>query len=172
MDMQWEIITGVASSVIALCALVFSVWQGVEIRKHNRISCRPHLTTWVHKEHAQGIYGIDLINNGLGPALIKRFTVKVDGKKILGDETEPIDKALKILFPKEQFNARHAYLGEGYAMGAKDRCTVVIIQFHGEALPPPDYVEYTINRADLEVEYESFYGERFHFNSEIEKPSP
>ncbi len=169
--MNWEIVTGVASSIIALCALVFSIWQGVQARKHNRISFRPHLTTWAHNEHLKGIYAVDLLNNGLGPALIKSFTIKVDGKKISGEGTEPIDKAVKILFPNEQFNAHYAYLGEKYAMGAKDKCRVVIIQFYGEKLPSNDYVEHTINRADLEVEYESFYGEKFFFNSADEKPN-
>ena len=167
--MNWEIITGISSSVIALCALVFSIWQSSLVRKHNRISFRPHLTTWAHSEHTQGIYAVDLLNNGLGPALIKNFKIKVDGKVMSGEGTDPIDKAIKILFPSEQFNAQYAYLGEKYAMGAKDKCRVVIIQFYGEKLPASDYLEHTINRADLEVEYKSFYGEKFFFNSADEK---
>lgn len=169
--MSWEIITGVSSSIIALCALVFSIWQAVQARKHNRISFRPHLTSWAHIEPTKGVYAVELINNGLGPALIRSFTVKVDGKRVSGKNTEQIDNAVKILFPNEQFKAHYAYLGKKYAMGAKDKCKVAIIQFYGEQLPSRDYVEQTINRADLEVEYESFYGEKYFFNSADDKPN-
>lgn len=163
--MNWEIVTGVASSIIALCAILFSIWQGIQIRKHNIISFRPHLTTWTHNEHVKGTYVVDILNNGLGPALIKKFTIKIDGNEINGEGTEPIDKALKILFSKELYYSSYAYLGENYAMGAKDKCRFLIIQFYGEEIPSSDYVKSKIERADLVVNYESFYGERFTFNT-------
>ena len=168
--MNWEIITAVASSIIALCALALSIWQGMQARKHSRISFRPHLTTWVHNEHEKGKYVIELLNNGLGPALIENFTIKVDGKIISGEGTEPIEKALAILFPNEQFNAHYAYLGKKHAMGAKDKCIFIMIQFCGENLPSSEYVEHKMNRGDLEVGYDSFYGEKFIFNTANERP--
>ncbi|WP_319405703.1 hypothetical protein [uncultured Desulfosarcina sp.] len=170
--MNWEIIVGISSVVIALCALIFSFWQGVQSRRHNRISFRPHLTSWTHDRHTQGFYAVELLNNGLGPALINRFTIKVDDKIISGEGTEPIKKALQILFPNDQYpyDAKHSYLGSRYSMGAKDRCVVVVLQFKGEKLPSPEFVKHAIDRADLEVNYESFYGEKFFFNSADEKP--
>lgn len=142
---------------------MLSIWQGIQARKHNRISFRPHLKTWTQNGYTEGIYAVDLLNNDLVPALIKAFTIKVDGKKISGEGAEPIGKAVKILFPNEQFYAHYAYLGEKYVMGAKEKWRILNIQFYGEKLPSSDYVEHTINRADLEVRYESFYGEKLFF---------
>ncbi|TNE81241.1 MAG: hypothetical protein EP334_02535 [Gammaproteobacteria bacterium] len=170
-QLSWEIVIGISSSVIALCALIYSIGQGKQLQKHNRLSFRPHLTTWTHNEHRQGRYAVDLLNNGLGPALIKTFTIKVDGKKISGNGTEPIDKALKIIFPNDKYDAHYSYMGENYSMGAKDKCRVVIVQFFGEQLPSSDYVEHNLNRAELEVEYESFYGDKFFFSTAEEKPN-
>ncbi len=159
--MNWEMITGVASLVIALCALVFSIWQGFQVRKHNKMAFRPHLSSWSHSQHDKDVYIVELLNNGLGPAVIKNFTIKVDGKKISGEGTELMEKAIKALFPDMEFNYQYGHLGEKYAMGAKEKRTLLSIQFLDDELPPSDDIKRTLSRADLEVEYESFYGEKF-----------
>jgi len=170
-EWNWQMITGISASVIALCALITSILHGVHARKHNQLSCRPHLTTWSHNGEREGIYVVELLNNGLGPALIKSFIVKVDGEIISGKGTKPIEAAVEMLFPREDYSysADYAYMNKGYAMSAKDRCRVVIIQFQGEFQPPGDDVEATLNRADLVVEYKSFYGESRTYNSADER---
>ena len=166
--MDWPVITGLSSAIIALCAFIFTIWQFAQARKHNRLSFRPHLTTWTDQDAAKGFYGIELLNNGLGPAIIERFVVKVDGKSISGDGTEPIEKALKILFPNFAYQARQSYLANGYSMSAKERCTIVAVQFLGPQLPSAEFVEHAINRSALEISYKSFYEETFHLSTEEE----
>ena len=164
---DWQTILGVASAIIALCAFAISVWQGVVSRKHNRMSVRPHLTTWRHSSASRGYYQVDLINNGIGPALIEKFSVKIDGKVLPGTELEAIDKAMKILFPNTSYTMGKAYVGRGYAMAPKERCTIVSVQFTGGAVPSPEIVEHALlSRADLEVRYKSFYGEEFKLETE------
>ena len=80
--MQWQVIIGISSVVIAICAIVVSIWHGVQTRKHNKLSCKPHLTTWMNSDKGKACYSVDLINNGLGPALIEKFTVKVKKGKV------------------------------------------------------------------------------------------
>jgi len=170
-QLNWEIIVGVSSAVIALCALVTALWQGIESRKHNKISFRPHLTTWSHNKSEQGIYAVDLLNNGLGPAIIKSFEIKVDGKVISGEGTEPIAKALKILFPNISYEAHYEFLGKDHAMGEKQTCRVVLVKFTTTPLPGSDFVEHALKKADLEINYESFYGEKFFFSTANERPN-
>jgi hypothetical protein len=167
--MDWVVIIGISSVVIALCALGISVWQGIQTRKHNKLSFRPHLTTWTHSNIEKGFYAIELINNGLGPAIIESFTVKIDGKQISGEGAEPIEKALKILFPNHTYQSHHSYVAKGYSMAAKERCTVVAVQFTGPHLPSPEFVEHAINRGELEISYKSFYEEVFHLFTQKEK---
>ncbi len=94
-NLNWEVLTGISSSVIAICALAYTIWQGKQAQLHNKLSFRPHLTLWSHRNHGQGTYEFDVINNGLGPALIESFIVKVDGKELSGEGSDPIIKALK-----------------------------------------------------------------------------
>ena len=93
--MDWQIVIGIASIVIASCAVIVSVWHGWVTRKHNKLSCKPHLTTWNYSAEKEGCYAVELMNNGLGPALIKEFLIKVDGKVIHGEGSKVIEKALK-----------------------------------------------------------------------------
>ena len=110
------------------------------------------------------------MNNGLGPALIKSFTIKVDGKLVSGEGTDAIDKALKIIFPDEKIYAEYSSLGKNYAMSPKDSCKVFALKFLAENPPSSEFVEQAINRGDLEVEYESFHSEKFFFSTVDEQP--
>lgn len=114
---------------MALLALGFSIWQGWQIRRHNKLSVRPHLTTWTNTDAEKGYYTIELINNGIGPALIEEFLLKVDGKIISGQGSEPIEKALKIILPNLKYTSLHGYFSKDYSMAAKEKIIVVAIQF-------------------------------------------
>ena len=169
--MDWRVIIGISSCIIALCALIFTTWQGFQARKHNKLSYRPHLTTWVHSDADKGFYVVDLINNGLGPALIENFILRVDGKIIPGEKTEPIEKALKILFPNHNYNCYHSFVSKGYSMAAKDKRTIVSVQFTNPPFPTSEFVEHALNRGDIEISYKSFYNEIFRLSTKDEKPN-
>lgn len=157
---DWSVITGISSAVIALCALGLSIWQGCLARTHNRLSVRPHLTTWTHSDAEKGFYAVELINNGIGPAVIEEFTVKVDGMPIYGDRTEVIEKTLKIVLPNLPYRSQQSYLANGYVMAPKERCTIFAVQFTGQPLPSKEFAQHAMNRGDLEISYKSFYGEK------------
>ena len=167
--MEWPVITGISSVVIASCALIFSIRQFSLARKHNRLSFRPHLGTWMNRDADKGFYQVELLNNGLGPAVIVEFVVKVDGKRIPGEGTEPIEKALKILFPNLVYQSNQSYVTKGYSMASKERCTIVAIQFLDPFVPSVEFVEHAFTRGALEISYKSFYDELFHLSTEEEK---
>lgn len=166
---DWISITGVSSVVIALCALGYTIWQGKQTQNHNKLSLRPHLTTWSHHYSNRGSYAVEIINNGLGPALIESFTIKIDNKVIAGNGLQPIEKALKILFPNQKYESQQAYMGNGYSMAPKERCEVLSIQFIEPHSLTQEVIEHTLDRADLIIRYKSFYEEKFLFSSEDKK---
>lgn len=163
--MNWEIITGMSSVFIALCAFFFSIWQGIQARRHNRLSFRPHLATSDYSDTSKGVYSIELNNNGLGPAVITDFILYVDGRRMSGDGAKPIEKALKILFQDYPYRSQHTGLGDGYVMAAKDKCNILAIKFIGPLIPSEEFVEHAFNRGDIEILYKSFYEEKFHFST-------
>ena len=75
---RWE---ARAAIVIAICAMLTSVWQGYEIRKHNRLSTKPIIIyEWEAKEGQKS--GIYIQNNGLGPAILTDIEFSYAGKII------------------------------------------------------------------------------------------
>ena len=167
--MDWQVIIGISSVVIAICAIVVSIRHGVQTRRHNKLSYKPHLTTWMDSDKDKAFYSVELINNGLGPALIEKFTIKVDGEVMPGKQTEPIEKAMELLLPGLNYEKFYkAFLGKGSSMAAKDKHTIVAIQF-SQPYPNHELVEEVFNRADIEIAYKSFYGEPFLLSTEDEK---
>ncbi len=158
--MSWEAIAGISSAVIALCAFFLTIWQTCITRKHNKLSVTPHLTTWTHSDKSKSLYSVELLNNGIGPALINHFEIQVDGYPMIGEGLEPIEKALKLLFPQYQYTSSQSFVSKGYMMSAKETRNLVTIQFHGENLPDPEEVEHATKRARLLIEYESIYKDK------------
>lgn len=164
-SMNWELITGISSVVIAFCVLIFTIIQSRQAQKHNRLSVKPHLTSWTHQP-SENIYIFELINNGLGPALIESFTLKIDSKIISGEGYEPIKKGIKILFPNNKhLPPQYGFVAKGYSMAAKEKCTIVSIEFNGQPLPTLESIEHEFSRAELIIEYKSFYEEKALFSS-------
>jgi hypothetical protein len=167
--LDWDTVTGISSVFIALGALIYTIWQGKKAQRHNMLSFRPHLTSWSHRDTDKGVYAVELMNNGLGPALIESFTVLIDGKVISGKRTEPLEKALKILFPNIAYKSHQEFMAKGYSMSAKEKRSIVVIQFADPNSVSPEALEHALNRTDLIIKYKSFYEEEFTYSSEEEK---
>ena len=170
--MTWEAIAGFSSAVIAVCALGFTVWQAAITRRHNKLSVTPHLTTWTQSEQATGRYSVEILNNGIGPALIKSFSVQVDGQPIGGEGSEPIEKALKVLFPQYSFHSSQVYMARGYMMSPKEARSLVTVQFFGERFPGQEEVDHAMKRTRLLIEYESIYGEKRLLDTDALRSNP
>ena len=79
-----EIWIAVASAVVAICALAVTIWQGRQNYKHNKISVRPKLMVKRKFEHTETEKTVwfELINSGVGPAIIKDFILIYDGEEV------------------------------------------------------------------------------------------
>ena len=75
--MSQELFFGITSISIALAAAIITIWQGFLTRKHNRLSVKPIL-----RIDTQFLLGkqckILLVNNGIGPAIIKSVKYFID----------------------------------------------------------------------------------------------
>ena len=73
-----ELITAISSVVIAVLALAVSVFQSALTRRHNRQRVRPVLQFGSTFRKGETV-GLELHNVGLGPAIIDKSSVWVDG---------------------------------------------------------------------------------------------
>jgi hypothetical protein len=77
--MDANTVIAMCATVIALSSLAVSLLEVRAVRQHNRHAVRPLLQLWV-KRRPGGTTGIMLANRGLGPAIVTRSSLKVDGR--------------------------------------------------------------------------------------------
>lgn len=166
-------ITGVVSVIVALCAVVFTAWHACITRTHNKLSVKPHLTTWTHSAISTRKYSVDLLNKGIGPAFIKSVGIYVDGKLMEGDGCKPIEDAVALLFPPSiyRYDVEQAFVGVGYSMAANEKCRLAAIEFSEESPPSAKTFEDALKRVDVIIHYASIYEENFTLDSKKLRPS-
>ena len=109
------------------------------------------------------------MNNGIGPAMFESFELFVDGKLVPGEQSEPIKKALKILFPGYDYKSHQSYFAKGYVMAEKEKRPIVAVRFFGEKTPSSEEVDHAMKRSRIRISYQSMYGKVFCLDSDEER---
>lgn len=158
----WSIGTSIASVVIAMTALLFTWLQTKKTDKHNRLMVTPHISSITHIDNDNGIIMLHLENNGIGPAIIKDFSIEIDGKIISsGDEVEEALKLLLNDLPIDKWGhetlTRNSFLPAGKKI---ELATIVSIEH-----TPEEIIKKIDQRANVRINYTSIYGEPFIYTS-------
>lgn len=130
----------VAALVVAACALVVTVWQGVVTRKHNRLSVTPVLT--LYRREIDGL--ITVKNNGIGPALIISHEVYFRGEPL---EDDSFQNALPHLV-----DSGHLLPGAAIAPGDE------VMLFKSATYVDNSHVE-VLQALNFRIKYKSIYNE-------------
>lgn len=150
-----------AAEIIAICALVFTAYQAYVQRKHNVISVKPHITTFVNRNRNDGTGQLSFIimNNGLGPAFIDKFQAYLSG--------EPCDAmvAVENLLGGHKVNTSVTTLGDDYAMPSGETRALLAVAFPCRSRDELEEMAEHLDKLDLELHYSSAYGERFRYDS-------
>ena len=146
------------SWLIGFSALGVALWEGWENRRHNRMSVRPHLSSWM--DSTNGRYRLIIKNDGLGPALIREFVVTLDGEVVPGEGSKPIHQTLQKLIPSFSANS-YAFLDSNGVL--KEGAGIMV--FDG-AIPSGltgEDLDSALEPADLLIRYASLYedGDRY-----------
>lgn len=140
-------VTAIASAAIAVLALVATLWQAKLTREHNRKSTTPILT--FHGDHTDGSI-VFVRNDGVGPALLKKFEYYVDG--VICESVDEFDSKLGV---HEGITFQRTSVRLPATIGAEHSVTLLILK--GEEA----VINELISRVGLKIGYESIYGEIF-----------
>ncbi len=164
-NIEWAIVTGISSIVIASLAFFLTVYQTKQTNKHNRLTVKPHLQTW--NTITKTTCSVFLLNNGLGPAFINSIDYYLDKKKLESKENEPVDVILGSIF--------NGYIEDPYTTArfasnnvikAGDKVTLVEFcikdNYPHDQYPIADIIG---DRTDIVVKYKSIYEEDFTLDS-------
>jgi len=151
----------IAAAFIALVALAVAIWQGFLLRRHNRLSISPKLGFKLDISKEEPEYGLLLRNNGVGPAIIEKFQLYVDGKLIEDDGHGGWKNAFKAL---EIPMLEYGWWDKGQVMASEERLLLLGIMKHNlKDKRIADFRE-SFNRMNIVIEYSSVYEEKFSIN--------
>lgn len=121
-------IVGVSAMGISFITLLIFVYQTNLMRKQNHLSILPYVAISISDDAANTTYRLDLMNHGVGPAIIDQVVIKYKGEVI--DLTTYDDVMLN--FIREQHHSldslasfSYATLEKGMALPANTTYTIL-----------------------------------------------
>jgi hypothetical protein len=163
----WAFAGDNASTIIAFCALGLTIYQACVVRRHNRLSVRPLLTTFTEQvSGADARITYSLMNNGLGPALIDSFEVNLDGAVVNLQATEQINEKLTRLLEQRPRDFSVGHLNPGSTLRKDEIRQMFDVRF--SAMSPAQFegLANRLNRIRLIVKYHSLYDKPYVLDTE------
>lgn len=155
-----ELAVSLAAAVTAIAALAVSIWQGVETRRHNRLSVVPHLTYYVTFATMDQNVGIKLSNNGIGPAVVTTFAIYVDGEQMNDIGAGGWHSAIEKLGLDESWVTFH-WLDPNGAIRVGETVWLLAISPEDQNEDRVHMLENAIPRLRIHIDYKSIYGDWF-----------
>jgi hypothetical protein len=149
--MNASVVVAICATAIAVLSLAVAVFEARATRRHNRISVRPFLELRVGLSQGRTA-GLQLINVGLGPAVITRTALTLDDEP-LGEFGEASVNVLrsKLLVRPAAVTFRRTILAADY-----DQFLLSVESF--DRTGHAEFADLLRHRLGLEIHYESLYG--------------
>ena len=154
-----ETIVAVAATSVALIALFVSVWQGIETRKHHRLSVTPKLS-FEERTRRGGEIGLVVANGGIGPAMIEKFRVRVDDAEMPSRPYGGWKDALLALGINEPW-VSYYYFAPGDALRVGEIKSLLYVRLKDVSEERRKIFLRALKRTSVVIEYKSVYGKKF-----------
>lgn len=161
---EWKIIFPI---VLALCALGLTIYNGMETRNYNRLSVKPTISLKVQGNPYDEL-NLKLVNNGLGPAIIKEVVFTLEGSIYKWDREEVILKYLvdsKIDTTGGDKTPFYYVLISKYTLKVTDSIKLFHLNRHDVKKEHYNSAVAAMLKVKVKVKYEDFYGNKFEFKS-------
>lgn len=154
-----DTVISTSAIVIALVSVFLTVWQGVEFRKHNRLSVQPRLDISYGLDYFDSLAQLIIINNGLGPAIIDEVVAEFNTTEFKINRIDEFSKFQKQL-GLAAVPITYEILEQGSTIVPNDSKTILqvdIKHLNEIGLPPPSL----LNECNIVIKYKSLYDEEF-----------
>ncbi|GAA4607337.1 hypothetical protein GCM10023195_27770 [Actinoallomurus liliacearum] len=152
--MNADTITAASAVVIALGALAVSIVQTRATMVHNRQSVRPLLQLRRVREYDGPEAGLKITNSGLGPAVITKCVVVLDGRAIGPWDRKTVRSITDGLPEWPHINT----LTEGAILSAGYRSYLIHLDFY-DRKKHEWFWDLIAKRLEIAVYYQSIYGD-------------
>jgi hypothetical protein len=157
-----SLVLSIAGTIIAICALTLSIWEGRQSRKHDRLSVRPLLM--FHHERASGARAIILKNSGLGPAILKQLQISVRDQLVTELQEGGWPEVFHMVGVFSGFTEYYYLAGDDILDAGTER---TILRFDCTTYSKEKLAELdqALSLITMRFKYESMYHERFDIQS-------
>lgn len=163
------------SAIVATAALGFTIYQAVLTRRHNRLSVTPHLSSSTNANWTdQGlVLRLAIHSTGIGPARITGRRVYLDGAPVNTNVNALENEVARVV--GNVFKCRINRVGipgeaSSFPVGSEFCVLELLVESIGKV--QRETVDALLARFRLEIDYESFYGDKFRFNFKDDAISP
>lgn len=143
-----------SAMIVAVLALFVTIWESYQSRKHNRLSVKPLLGIGVDIHEK---LEFTLSNQGIGPAVIKEFSVYFDGKLLSKNPRSDIYREL-LEGSVGKYKFHIPFEGACIKEGAEKSLLGV---FYDNPKTNKKSIESLSNKFAFKVVYTSIYGEKY-----------
>lgn len=172
----FSVVGSIIAIIVGVAALYFTYYQIEMSRKHSRLSVKPHLN--INYVSDSGKMCFELENNGIGPAIIKTYSILINGVRhdLIGIKNlSTIWNALKDLELNDEFIYLSSYeKDEALKIGYSKPILGIKNEYCDNEKVRLNFIEKVLFKIGFEIDYESFYGNEFtltkkSFDEEIAK---
>lgn len=107
---------------------------------------------------------IQIMNNGIGPAIIDVFEIFLDGQKLSSQKSADIERKVAEVLEAKTSKTSVTTLGSGYAMPKDQARTLLEVHFPATSQDDIERIEKRLARFSLVIRYSSMYGDRYTFD--------
>jgi hypothetical protein len=152
-----------ATEIIAICAMIITVYQAWLSRRHNRLSVRPRLSAQLEKSISPDYLELvlSLTNKGIGPALIEKSIFLLDKNSC------EIDVSLKELFGDGIEILKHTSVSPGSVISVNESKIIFSIKSKNSMVSHQEFDNFIKNKTDrigIYIAYKSMYEQRYVFD--------
>lgn len=84
----WRWIAQAGAGIVALAAVGLAIWEGLENRRHNRLSVMPNVDAVRDFDMRAQTFSFGFLSSGLGPAVVKDLQLYLDDTMIYDRNSE------------------------------------------------------------------------------------
>ncbi len=175
--MKWnsEKILGISAMSISFITLIIFIYQTNLMSKQNYLSILPYLQVSTSDNKAEHSYSINVLNYGVGPAIIEKATMRYNGKSyLLKDYNDDIFSFLQAIQPAldsvKIFSS--ATLNRGIAIPANATYNLLHVKNSGKDYDLLTQYLFELEQAGLEyeIEYKSIQNEHWMITTTSDGP--
>jgi hypothetical protein len=158
--MTSEKIMSISAIIIALASIVVTIWEGKEIRHHNRLSVRPKFEIFYSPNSEKNSMSWVIVNNGIGPGFYNYSKIFVDSVEYKLNYASTFSEIPKVLHVDDVYISDISSFNPGLTIKSGDVKRILSLDLKENGVPTKEFWKIR-DRLRFEIGYESMYNELF-----------